>query len=454
MRRLFRSPKARALGLGVATAVASGLFGMLPDSMQGGSGPGPQQMTLTPGTGLGPGSTTLPNPLAFTRAGGSQAETETASAAEADPAIQWEAYELQKGETLSQLGERVGLGARTSWALARASQDVFPVRRMRSGRTIRVHYNDQGDPEEIRYGIDSGRYLAWRRQEGGGYEAVIEKYPRTERIRTAHAEIETSLFGAGARAGLPEGITMELARIYGWDIDFAHDLRQGDWFRVLYKEYYRDGEKVGNGPILAAEFVTRGESHKAIRFTDAAGNSDYYTPDGRSVRKAFLRNPMKVTRITSRFTRSRDHPVLNKRRAHKGVDYGAPTGTPIRATGDGRVVFRGRKGGYGNVVMLRHAGRYTTVYAHMSRFGKFRKGQRIKQGQTVGYVGQSGLATGPHLHYEFRVNGNHRNPLTVKLPEAEPLPDEHRTAFNRQRHHLTAWLEAVGGEGTRVAATE
>ncbi|MFP4561188.1 MAG: M23 family metallopeptidase [Thiohalorhabdus sp.] len=368
--------------------------------------------------------------------------------------MQWEVYELKKGETLSQMGERVGLGARTTWALARASQDVFPVQRMRSGRTIRVHYNDQEEPEEIRYGIDSGRYLAWRRQEGGEYEAAIEKYPRTEQIRTAHAEIDTSLLEAGARAGLPEGITMELARIFGWDIDFAHDLRKGDWFRILYKEYYRDGEKVGNGPILAAEFVTRGESHKAIRFTDAAGNSDYYTPAGRSVRKAFLRNPMKVTRITSRFTNNRDHPVLEERRAHKGVDYGAPTGTPIRATGDGRVVFRGRKGGYGNVVMLRHAGQYTTVYAHMSRFGKFRKGQRVKQGQTVGYVGQSGLATGPHLHYEFRVNGNHRNPLTVELPEAEPLPDEHRADFDRRRHHLTAWLEAIGEEDTRMAATE
>ncbi len=444
--RLRLPPQWRALGLGVLTALASAAFAGFQDDSD--LTLRVRQMSLAPG-GAAEGHARLPNPLAFTQAG-------TAEPAPADspaPEEPWRSYTLEAGETLSQLGKRAGLSAGTALALARSSADVYPARRLRSGHTFRIRPGENGRPAEVRYQIDDHRFLRWQPREGGGFHAEIRDYPRTVQVRQAYGRIETSLFEAGAEAGLSERTTMELARIFGWDIDFAHDLRRGDWFRVLYEEVYREGERVADGAILAAEFITRGKSHRAIRFTDSAGRTDYYHPDGRSVRKAFLRSPVKFTRITSRFSRSRNHPILKRRRAHKGVDYGAPSGTPVRSTGEGRVIFRSRKGGYGRVVMIRHAGRYTTVYAHLSGYARSaRRGRRVKQGQTIGYVGQSGLATGPHLHYEFRVHGRHRNPLTVRLPNAEPLPEKYRDTFRRQRHHLTAWLDAVGPEEARLAS--
>ncbi|MEF8792905.1 M23 family metallopeptidase [Thiohalorhabdus sp.] len=361
---------------------------------------------------------------------------------------------MNKGETLSQLGQRTDLGRETAMALARASAGIFPARKMRAGHTLRVQFGNEGNSEAVHYQIDQQRYLAWHRDGKGGFGAEVMDYPRTVHVREAFGRIRTSLFEAGRRAGLSDKIIMELARIYGWDIDLAHDIRRGDWFRVLYRENYRGGERVGDGPILAAEFFTRGESHRVIRFTDAQGQSDYFHPDGRSVRKAFLRTPVRFDRITSGFSRGREHPLLGRRRAHEGVDYGANPGTPVRATGDGRVVFRDRKGGYGRVVKIRHAGRFTTVYAHLSRFGNIKQGQPVSQGQTVGYVGQSGLATGPHLHYEFQVGGHPRNPLKVDLPDADPLADEYRPAFQERSHHYTAWLDSIGPANVRFAAKE
>jgi murein DD-endopeptidase MepM/ murein hydrolase activator NlpD len=439
----------------MATAVGSVAFATLPDAPE--PLPQAQHLALTPnGLGASADASPLAEPLAFApiqdeTGGTASGETPTADTS----GTPWQSYTLKAGETLSQLGERTGIGARDALALAKASQEVFPARRMRPGHQVRVRFGEDGEPEAVRYQIDERRYLAWVHTDSG-FQASVEKHPVTIHVQEAFGRVKTSLMQAGGDAGLPEQVTMELARIYGWDIDFAHDLRRGDWFRVLYQEIYREGERIGTGDILAAEFVTRGESHRAIRFTDADGRSDYYHPNGRSVRKAFLRNPVKFTRITSRFSRARDHPLLEGRRAHEGVDYGASTGTPVRATGDGRVVFRGRQGGYGRVVKLRHAGgRYTTVYAHLSRFARHaHDGQRVEQGQVVGYVGQSGLATGPHLHYEFQVRGNPRNPLKVELPRARPLPDKYRDAFDRKRHHLVAWLEAVGPETTRVARQE
>jgi len=435
-----------ALSLGLLTAVASAAFA----NLGGDSGeftPTTQRLSLSPKLGLSPGGhADLPNPLAFARP-----EEEAQRAANDGD---WTAYTVQPGETLSQLGERTGLGSTTAMALARACADTYPARKMRAGHTLRVRAGDNGRPVAVRYGIDDRRYLAWQADGDGGFTARIETYPRTVQVREAYARIDTSLFEAGSKAGLSDKTIMELARIFGWDIDFAHDIRRGDWFRVLYQAIYRDGKKVDDGPILAAEFVTQGESHRAIRFTDAAGRTDYFHPDGRSVRKAFLRSPVRFDRITSGFSRARKHPILGHRRAHEGVDYGASTGTPVRTTGDGRVVFRGRNGGYGHMVKIRHAGRFTTVYAHLSRFANIRSGQRVKQGQTIGYVGQSGLATGPHLHYEFRVHGRPRNPLKVDLPDAEPLAKKYRQAFRERSHHYTAWLRSVGPNDVQVAARE
>jgi murein DD-endopeptidase MepM/ murein hydrolase activator NlpD len=235
---------------------------------------------------------------------------------------------------------------------------------------------------------------------------------------------------------------MELAGIFGWDIDFALDIREGDQFAVLYEGLYLDGERIGTGNILAAEFTNQGKLYRAVRYTDARGHTDYYAPDGHSMRKTFLRTPVSFTRISSRFNSGRKHPILNRIRAHKGVDYAAATGTPVKATGNGKIVLRGKKGGYGNTVVIQHGSSYSTLYAHLNNFARGKTvGSRVQQGEIIGYVGSTGLATGPHLHYEFRVNGVHRNPLTVKLPDAAPLPKKFREDFKLATENLIAQLE-------------
>ena len=239
---------------------------------------------------------------------------------------------------------------------------------------------------------------------------------------------------------------MELAGIFGWDIDFVLDIRQGDQFTVLYEELYLDGENIGNGDILAAEFVNQGKKYQAIRYTDKGGKTDYYSLDGKSMRKAFLRSPVEFSRISSGFSLGRKHPILNKIRAHKGVDYAASRGTPIKATSNGKIVHQGNKGGYGKTIIIQHGTKYSTLYAHMSNYRKcLKQGSRVKQGQIIGYIGSSGLATGPHLHYEFRVNGVHRDPLRVKLPGAEPLDKQYIDDFMTKAESLVAQLDLVRG---------
>jgi murein DD-endopeptidase MepM/ murein hydrolase activator NlpD len=246
---------------------------------------------------------------------------------------------------------------------------------------------------------------------------------------------------------------MELAGIFGWDIDFALDIREGDEFRLVYEEQFLDGEKIRNGNILAAEFVNRGHSYRAVRYQAKNGRADYYTPTGQNMRKAFLRSPVDFRRISSRFGK-RHHPVLNRMRMHKGVDYAAARGTPIRATGDGKIIYRGRKGGYGKTVIIRHGSKYSTLYAHMSSYNrKVRHGSRVKQGQIIGYVGATGRATGPHLHYEFRVHGAHRNPLTVKLPSAASIDKKLKSDFLQQTRGLIAQLDGLQRVDVALAET-
>jgi murein DD-endopeptidase MepM/ murein hydrolase activator NlpD len=260
------------------------------------------------------------------------------------------------------------------------------------------------------------------------------------------------LFEAGVQAGMSDKLTMDLAGIFEWDIDFIQDVREGDEFTVLYEEIWRDGVKLRNGNIIAAEFVNQGKSYRAAKYRDANGRSNYYTPDGHSLRKAFIRAPLNFTRISSNFDPNRRHPILNTIRAHQGVDYAAPVGTPIRAAGDGKVIFRGVQGGYGNVVILQHGGNISTLYGHMSRFANARVGTRVAQGEVIGYVGQSGLATGPHLHYEYRVNGVHRNPRTVSLPPADPVPAEFQEDFKTTTATLWRQLDLYANGTSAVAA--
>jgi len=287
-----------------------------------------------------------------------------------------------------------------------------------------------------------------------------EKYIVNEVVRdfdiqtqSAHSIIQDSLFLSGQRAGLSDSIIMQLANIFGWDIDFALDIRSGDRFSVIYEEKYLDGVKVKDGEIIVAEFVNSGKSFRAIRYTDSQNKTDYYSDSGRSMRKPFLRTPVDFARISSRFNLTRKHPILNTIRAHKGVDYAAAIGTPIMAAGDGKVIFRGSKGGYGSTIIIQHGSQYSTLYAHMHKYAnRTQKGARVKQGQIIGYIGKSGLATGPHLHYEFRVNGVHRNPLTVKLPDAQPLPESELIRFHSKTQTQFAQLDQLNS--TMIASHE
>jgi murein DD-endopeptidase MepM/ murein hydrolase activator NlpD len=320
--------------------------------------------------------------------------------------------------------------------------------------TIRILTDDNGKLQALRYEIDPETYLMIERENG---ELAANEYKHNIEKRNAHAlgTIESSLFLAANKAGISENIIMELAGIFGWDIDFALDIRKGDSFKVLYEEIYRNGEKIKDGDILAAEFINDGEVYRAVKYTNPkTDRAEYYTPEGKSMRKEFLRTPVNFTRISSRFTTKRYHPVLHRFRSHKGVDYAAKRGTPIRAAGDGKVVFKGKKGGYGRVVMIQHGSKYTTVYAHLNSYNKhIRVGKKVKQGQTIAYVGSSGLATGPHLHYEFRVNGAHRNPLTVRLPSSEPIPKSYLDTFEQTTAPVLAQLDLLSRE-TQLALAE
>lgn len=314
--------------------------------------------------------------------------------------------------------------------------------RLRPGDTITL-VHDEGLLQALRRRISETEVLTVTRGDEG-FSAEVLATPLEIREGYAHGTIESSLFVAARAAGVSPEIVLVLANdIFGWDIDFALDIRSGDQFSIVYEQKFRDGEYVGDGRVLAADFTNSGTIHRAVYFSSEDGAvSDYFAPDGRSMRRQFLRAPLDFTRISSNFNPRRRHPILNTIRAHRGVDYAAATGTVIKAAGDGRVDFVGTKGGYGRVVILEHGGGISTLYGHMSRFARgLRRGQRVKQGVTIGYVGSSGAATGPHLHYEYRVRGVHKNPRTVPLPEAAPIAPGYRDEFQRQADQLLARLD-------------
>ena len=286
-----------------------------------------------------------------------------------------------------------------------------------------------------------------------GFAAEIVERPIEIRKRMAHGVIETSLFESGATAGLTDKVIMNVAGIFAWDVDFVLDIRQGDSYYVQYEEIWQDDRYVSDGEIIAAEFNNNGRTIQAIRFIDDNGRSDYFTPTGDSVRKAFIRAPVDFTRISSNFNPNRRHPILNRIRAHRGVDYAAPKGTPIKASGDGKVIFRGTKSGYGKTVIVQHGGNITTLYAHMSSYVlKVGVGSRVRQGQTIGFVGMTGLATANHLHYEYRLNGVHRNPRTVALPDAEPIDEQYRERFMAVAEPILKELEQFKSTQTQSVA--
>lgn len=361
---------------------------------------------------------------------------------ELTPAIDWQEVEVKPGDTLSAIFGRLGLGPAEVHALIDTGPETAKLARLLPGQVLRVHIAD-GRLEALRHNVTPDSILTVTR-EADRFRASVEERAVETRLLHAGGMIGTTLFNAGKSAGLSDRLIMQMVGIFGWDVDFALDIREGDSFFLLFEERWLNGEKLDEGEIVAAEFVNHGRTFRAVRFTDAQGHSSYYDAEGRSMRKAFLRSPVDFRRISSRFQRERYHPVLGKKRPHRGVDYAASVGTPIKAAGDGRITFRGWKNGYGRTVIVQHGGRHTTLYAHMSKFrGGQKVGSRVRQGQVIGYVGKSGLATGPHLHYEFRIDGVHRNPLTVKLPKAEPIPTANQAAFSVMAESLLGQIDVL-----------
>jgi murein DD-endopeptidase MepM/ murein hydrolase activator NlpD len=355
----------------------------------------------------------------------------------------WHTVTVKQGDSLAKIFNRQGIPPRQLHDILATGGIAKKLTRIYPGQTLRMRTTDEDGLLELLYEIDALNQVQVTRTETGYEPQLLVRVPDRE-IRRAAANIDSSLFLAAQKAKLPETVTMELAGIFGWDIDFALDIRKGDQFAVVYEELYLDGERIGTGNVLAAEFTNRDKLHRAVRYTDSQGRTDYYTPDGRSMRKTFLRTPVAFSRISSRFSSGRKHPVLNRIRAHKGVDYAASRGTPVKATGAGKITLRGKKGGYGKTIVIQHGSRYSTLYAHLNNYARgLKTGSRVQQGQIIGYVGSTGLATGPHLHYEFRLNGVHRNPLTVKLPDAAPLPKQFREDFKLATENLIAQLELV-----------
>jgi len=313
------------------------------------------------------------------------------------------------------------------------------LRLVKPGDEIRIR-QDGGKILQMNKPISVNEALSIRQVEDRFQAEIVTRELDVHPVR-ATGTINSSLFLAAAKAGISDRTIMNLAGIFAWDVDFMLDIREGDEFTLIYEELWIGGEMLAEGKILAAEFINQGESFRAVRFEDTDGRIDYFSPDGRSVRKAFVRAPLAFSRISSNFNPRRRHPRLNTIRAHRGVDYAAPTGTPVKAAGDGKIVRRGRKGGYGNVVIVQHGSNITTLYAHLSRFSSARNGARVEQGDIIGYVGSTGLATGPHLHYEYRRNGVHLNPRTVSLPDADPIDAQYLDEFRQIAEPLLHGLD-------------
>ena len=321
---------------------------------------------------------------------------------------------------------------------------------LRPGDSIKLTHTD-GDIRELTRKVSETQTLDVVRQDSG-FEAKMIDNPVETRVRTARATIDSSLFLAAGAADISDTVALKLANVFAWDIDFVLDIREGDRFTAVYEQVFQNGKYLRDGEVLAAEFVNNGKVYRAVRFvTD--GHAGYYTPAGAAMRKAFLRAPLEFTRVSSAFNPHRHHPILNLIRGHMGTDYAAPIGTPVHAAGDGHVSFAGQRGGYGNAIVLTHGANVSTLYGHMSRFARnMHVGTRVQQGEVIGYVGMTGLATGPHLHYEYLTGGVHRNPQTVQLPGAEPLRAQDLQRFRDMAAPLLAGLSAPPSPPAAVAA--
>jgi murein DD-endopeptidase MepM/ murein hydrolase activator NlpD len=343
----------------------------------------------------------------------------------------WHSEQVQRGDTVADLLRRLGVEDAKASEFLRNDKSVESLRRLSVGKSVQAETHGDGTLLSLRYLSDTGSQIVVSRVSQGFHAS--ESQPQKEQhveVRSGELRSSSELFSATKAAGLPDKVARQLTDIFGGDVDFQHDLHPGDRFAVTYEETYINGEPVNAGHILAAEFINQGKTYRAAYFQTSSTRGDYYTPEGKSVHKAFLRSPVASPRISSGFTSSRFHPILKTWRAHKGVDFAAPMGAEVKTTADGVVSFVGQQNGYGNLIVIDHQNPYSTAYAHLSRFATgLHKGQRVTQGELIGYVGMTGWATGPHLHYEFRINGQFRDPVTVALPNATPLSASQKTSF-------------------------
>lgn len=446
----------RILPIPVASEPPSAYLAVLAD-LQPVSDPFAPRHLIAPAPAF-PGLTGEPTNSMARRRGGDQGP-ETIPDEEFAGAEGWQTVTVSQGDNLSIIFERLGLSGNDLDRILGLGGDTATLKALRPRDNLHFRISD-GTLSEMVHEIDLARTLHVRNNDGA-FSAETVREDLQSRAVSASGRITSSLFEAGQDAGLSDAAIMNLAEIFGFDIDLVLDIREGDRFTVVYEEIFKDGKKVKDGNILAAEFVNQGKAYRAVRYVGRDGVAEYFRPDGQSLRRAFIRTPLAFTRISSRFSLARKHPVLNRIRAHKGVDYAAPSGTPVKATGNAKVKYAGWQGGYGRVVILDHPGGYTTVYGHLARFANgVKAGRGVRIGEIIGYVGQSGLATGPHLHYEFRINGVHRDPLTAKLPKAVPIAHERLADFKAQTHQAVALLEqastlaANGGAPPRTTGTD
>jgi len=336
---------------------------------------------------------------------------------------------IKSGDTLGKIFEKQGFDSVILHDIIDNETVNHVLTNIHPGQKIDFTINPKNELIALEYNANELERLVVNIKEGKVY-ADLKTRDVEELLTFADVTIDDSLFMAGERAGLDYNITMELAKIFAYDIDFALDIQKDDKFSVIYEKRYVDGIEATPGDIIAAEFVNQGVTYHAVRFESADGVAEYYTPEGQTLRKPFLRTPVEFARISSKFNPRRLHPVLHTIRAHKGVDYAAPIGTPVRAVGDGVISLAGTQRGYGKVIEIKHGTTYSTLYAHLNGFApSMRNGTKVKQGQIIGYVGKTGMVTGAHLHYEFRVNGVHVDPLTVKLPNSQPIEARHKNQF-------------------------
>jgi len=348
---------------------------------------------------------------------------------------------VSKGDTLSTLFAKVGLPATSVHEVMTSDKQAKQFSQLKNGQILQFELSPEGNLKQLHSKLNDMESISLSRTDKG-YTFTRDVSKPNVRTAYVHGVINSSLSLSAQRAGLSHSMTMDMAKIFGYDVDFAQDIRKGDEFDVIYEQKVVNGKTVSTGNILSARFTNRGKTYTAVRYTNKQGNTNYYTADGNSMRKAFIRTPVDFARISSMFSMGRKHPILNKIRAHKGVDYAAPRGTPIKATGDGKVLLAGRRGGYGNTVIIQHGDTYRTLYGHMQGFAKgVQTGSSVRQGQVIGYIGTTGLSTGPHLHYEFQVNGVHVDPLGQKLPMADPIAKSEKQRFMQESQPLMARMD-------------